>query len=446
MIRRALCLLAVLFLLLPPEVVLAGEGDGVDPGEVWNVDGSIRWENLSGGEIVEVPIDLGFPIKLPLPGGGEWPLYDGRMNLAFQRFTTPSGDTVLIPNMTTLFVMNAFPEAVPEEVVNYDLGLKNMLVEGYGDTLHFILSQTMPDVLAQIDALRQGYRNEQDFYRDLLQGKINIWSSGLRFFKEMARLLIENDWAFMGWAVLLYDGNLALDEGGVAGGDQPPPWPAWCPLNLNIDAPPPVVTARQVAPVRAITVGQDPEKRGADLEISVTVPPVVVTYQRPRVEIRTRTVCQGYGSPQPGMNECTPNVRRPGRYYYWTEEQYEERICEPVREVHQDPIRYVDAWLELAESSRRWITGELAQRYPGARVYQGSMWLEPLTSPYGRTSWTHTWERLQLRDPGYWNIMVFGYTQGTPWTDPRPIGSLLEPQGAIEVWLLETTLASPFGP
>ncbi len=445
MIRRVLCLLAVLFLLLPPEVVLAGEGDGVDPSEVWNPDGSIRWENLSGGEVVEVPVDLPIDIGVPLPNGDKLTLYEGEFTLKFQRYTTPSGDTALIPSLGTFMVLIGFPEYVPSELLTPDTGVGKTAVAAAGEILRLVLTHELPIPPEKYDEAMARYANEQEFYRAVLSGEDEFLLTVSRHLGwELIKLLLRDN--FLGAALLLYDGNLALEEGGVAGGDQPPPWPEWCPLNLQIDAPSPIVQAEQLAPVRAITVGQDPDKRGVDLRISVTVPPVTVTYQRPRVEIRTRTVCQGYGSPQPGMNECTPNVRRPGRYYYWTEEQYEERICEPVREVHQDLIQYVDSWLELSENSRRWITTDLAQRYPGARVYQGSMWLEPLTSPYGRTSWTYTWERLQLRDPGYWNIMAFGYTQGTPWTDPRPIGSLLEPQGAIEVWLLETTLASPFGP
>jgi hypothetical protein len=198
-----------------------------------------------------------------------------------------------------------------------------------------------------------------------------------------------------------------------------------CPLDPSVaqDDPANTVRANKIAPNNPVVVGQDPEKTGVTLSVSMTVPPVYYSYNVKNYHTR----CEGSGCGQP------PGYG-PVNIINW-------ETCDRVTEVYADYLASITISANLSQASIDWITGELAQRYPGAQVYQPNWALFPglpgVGGGIGTAAFSMQWNRLQFRDPGKYLVNVTGATTGTPVSPPR---SFAWNQETFSVNLIETAL------
>ncbi len=204
----------------------------------------------------------------------------------------------------------------------------------------------------------------------------------------------------------------------------------FCPRNLTVTAPPPVYTALKVLPEYPVVVGQDPAKRGVDMHAGVTVPPVNVQYNVEK-EYRGDRVCKWFsGTGHGGCGGGYDRLDSPTGHWYndghWDVEQETRKVCERVTETYPDPVSIFTVQMRLDDASIAWIeTGDLQLRYPGAHVYQADWPLWPEMPPTltnisaDGASILLEWDKLPLRDPGQYHVIIGGQTQGTPYTTPR---------------------------
>jgi len=120
-----------------------------------------------------------------------------------------------------------------------------------------------------------------------------------------------------------------------------------------------------------VVVAQDPEQRGADIYLTVQVPPVVYTYELEQREER----CIHSDTPPPDWDGCDLDINGDGNSDHPGDPQWNE-ASESVW-VTRDlapPDRLVlteGAWqfrAILSDESRAWILGELRAHYPYATV------------------------------------------------------------------------------
>ncbi len=464
MIRRTLCALFAVLLLTPPAAALAGSGDGVDPSEVWNPDGSVRWDNLKSHGRFDVKINLGISLGIPWFHGGTKTIYDGSFTLKFIKYSTPSGDTVLVPGPLTFLVMAAFPDRLPPEL-RKGYGVGNLPIFASGSLLYLMRSGVLGDAMKELgnsipDDVIRSYRSESDFWRDVLQGGVGIWTIGIKF--PLALLKIFLDEGFVGAAMLLYDGDLKKppldppgDNGGGGGGNNnnnnnpnptpnprrnprptPPPSADQCPPPEVVRAPP-AIEPLISRPPYPVVVGQDPERLGVIYEMTVRVPPVI--YRRwerdPDICVPVPDADQD-GRPDRGGSCWTtigdPPVTWPG--------DLRPGGCRLVEERYADPIDGEGLlMMTLRPSSREWIEGELAQRYPGARVRMPEIRL-PITGASeileDKTCILRASVNPKPVDPGIYDVEFIFYTSGTPVSDPIEVRRRIEQK----VWLMESTI------
>ena len=207
--------------------------------------------------------------------------------------------------------------------------------------------------------------------------------------------------------------------------DPTGPLPPDGPVNVSDPrCPSPVVTvgtistdAFLVAPNHVLVVGQDPDKRGADLQYAVTIEPTIYEWWT------ERWVCDRHGEDEDGNETCIEG--------HWVCDYHREDLCEPLAWVQESA--------DLTPESVDKIENELALYYPGAHVYDGHHGWNP--PPAGACSPTFYWnnieERVQVRDPGLWNLHLNGCTQGTKVSDRRCFN---ETPGSFPAYLMQTTI------
>jgi len=192
----------------------------------------------------------------------------------------------------------------------------------------------------------------------------------------------------------------------------------------------PYLSIEKTGPASPLVVGQDPDKRGADVSFSVTVPPTVYTYYIPipiygEVEVCTNN-CSGTGTPEYGTATVLIRID-----------------CEKHVEVYAEPIVATSASANLTQDSINWIRGNLSQYYYGATTQQTSFNLVPgLTSASafcdgGNTCHANALiERIQFKDPGTFNLSLTATTAGTPVTT----GRTLRTAGSLQVSFISVRL------
>lgn len=180
-----------------------------------------------------------------------------------------------------------------------------------------------------------------------------------------------------------------------------------CPLDPSVsqDDPANTVRAKKIAPNFPVVVGQDPGKTGVTLSVSMTVPPVYYSYNVKNYHSR----CEGAGCDLP------PRLG-PVNIITW-------ETCDRVTEIAPDTLASIFVSANLSPASMDWIDGDLAQRYPGARVYQPHWPLFPglagVGGGIGTDRFRMQWDRVPLRDPGAYLVNVSGMTTGTIYSAPR---------------------------
>ena len=177
-----------------------------------------------------------------------------------------------------------------------------------------------------------------------------------------------------------------------------------------------------------VVVGQDPDRRGADIEVVVESAPVQYTY----------FVYNAF------LNKWLPRV---------------ERI---PNLIDLTPGKF---WIRasLTPESRAWILGDLRRRYPGAHLVHpywvlehdpGFRVLNNTVSGNGVNTVTILISHVQFADPGNYTLTAQFYTKGTHWVRPGTIPSwrlagparsstppvALYGRDRIKVWLKENAL------
>jgi len=231
-------------------------------------------------------------------------------------------------------------------------------------------------------------------------------------------------------------GNGTPQPGSTPGAQPTPPNPTdtpeegECPLNLRVSQQPPSLSANKLAPEYPIVVGQDPNKRGVDVSANIIIHPVIVKYDVPKYEHE----CQFVG----GTVTDSACQNNPG----WKNKKIFAG-CETKTETYTDQIAFATIDADLSPTSIRWITTDLAAKYPGAHVYQAHWSLWPGRSPSqgglagDGASLSVVYANLPLADPGTYGVQIQGRTTGTPYTAPRQF-AFTYPD--LQVHLLESTI------
>ena len=203
--------------------------------------------------------------------------------------------------------------------------------------------------------------------------------------------------------------------------------------------------ASKDAPPYALVVGQDPAKRGVDLTYSFSIQPTLYhTWAWGIVDESTR--CEY--DPAGGYSGCPLGKYANGWRSWWESSPYtyvNHQVvwgCVEHTTVYREGVRVIIPSANLSTGSISWITNDLAQRYPGAFLHHPK-WSWGYAGPgFGSFSgstfiWNFSIKKVQVSDPGIYDLIVSGLTTGTPVSQPR---SFSIRAGSMDVYLLETTI------
>jgi hypothetical protein len=399
-----LLLVVILLAAITPSAAMA---QGQDPwGEVFD----------SNGNLVPGIIDLGVTTENPSWMNVELPFNQSlSLEANYHRFQTESGNIVILPSASTLFFMAMNPQ---------ESGFANsvgMVGNGYAGILTFLGAVAGNSIdWNRLQQSHPEYKQPADFWNAVIGGQENVWTwfSGFGFITN----LLSMSWndAALRTAYLMYlNGakNCAAIPGGCSGVATPPPPPKQCP-DTSISVQQPTATIQKIAPNNPLVVGQDTQdRRGADIQVSITVPPVIFTWYEPIYE--DHEVCT---TPlDGGAPTCT------------TESVFKE--CRQHVEHLPDAVASVQATASLSGDSKAWIQSQLGQTHYGAFIHQESFTLIP-----GYGNWSGGCDgggtcratgmalRVPFADPGTFILAMRGVTKGTsfmgmPITQPRNLSA-----------------------
>lgn len=437
---------SILFALLSPASASAqGEVPPVDPNGAWaevvNADGSINYSNLTDGGVVTQPAD--WMPNIPIVG---------QVDAEYHVYYTPSGNTILMPTATTLFFMSANPSASGFNAASSTLGTSGLStaegtnsftgIAGLG-TLWASLTGNGPETTVSLPNGEQILSSE--FFNQVISGDQDIYALGpaglFNFLQGLTNSAVNDFTQGEGLNLYTYMLLYAPDQcASVPGGCTPeqlallesllpetpteeelPPAPGTCPAPF-VTPGRIVKSAKLVAPDYPLVVGQDPDKRGADILASARVEPTIYTYytSEPVTECRE-------GTSNNGTTNCTTDGGKPGH------EKVVGWECVQHQKIYPECISFASATLKLTAESQGWILNELSIRYPGAYIHKPRI-------AFGSSNgcqWSETYPRVQIEDPGTWDIFINGQTSGTPVSAPRSFGGK---SGELGAWLKETAI------
>lgn len=412
MMKRLILILTLLSLFIPTSV---SAQDETPWNEVFDTTGAIRSDVVDLGITIDHPdwmsVDLPFGQSLDLEAN-------------YHLYQTVSGDTIVMPNAATLFFMAMNPV---ESGLSESLGIAD---NGYGGLITFLGSVAGPSVdWNTLASDHPEYSAPDQFWNAVLTGQQDVWTyfSGWNFITTL--MSISWDDAALRTALLLYE-NEEEDCAVIPGGcpvevtPEPPPSNNRCP-DPKILVKPPTASIQKTDPSHPLVVGQDIEnKRGADINVSVTVPPVIFTWYEPIY--KDKEVCKPNTD---GVSVCT------------TKKVFKE--CKKHVENLPDPVASLQAIASLDSASRSWITGQLGQTHYGAYLHRPTLNLIPGLSNWsggcsggGTCSASGQVMKAPFADPGTFNLTLNGMTSGTSFmgiqiTQPRP----LEASGTFQVYV-----------
>lgn len=382
------------------------------------------------------------------------------INATFHQYVTTDGNIVMVPSASTLFFMMLNPDA--SGFLAADDSVSNGLGAAIGGGA--ILLSLMQGTVAwdAISAAAQDYDpsfvDPALFADALISGQVDIWSFGG---PDIIQMLIElgdqsmTDMSLYTTFLIYVGANCESCPGGCPPGfpidpNNPPVIPTPPPVTCDPPSVTPgdvTVTASKVAPTYALVVGQDPEKRGVDLQFTVSVAPTIYTYEElvitgwsKRCVHSTTTGHEGCPGPESQYEDgWFPGAVGNTEYYVDNVEEWE--CVENTIEV-PECFDVINIKASLAQSSRDWITGELASYYTGATLRHPD-WTWPgdvgLATMQGSTCvWTYTVTGVQTVDPGWYNLAASGRTAGNFVSDPRPFK--FDNAGLFDVYLKETRI------
>lgn len=371
-------------------------------------------------------VDLGVQ-KVPVDWMPDLPFVDG--TATYHMYALPNGETVLMPSATTLFFMAMNPlesGMLKNDGMGFFAGGGTLALGGY------LAGGNPAEALLRVfQAFNLPYA--QELADAAISGK-SAWSvipqSDLLRIMGVLWEAMKSDKALY-LAVLLY-GNCANSPVGcppeLLALTRPTPQPPGSPSCAAPTVTRGAISAKAalVAPAKVLVVGQDPDKRGADLRFELTIGPTIVTYEELE-QTGTEQYCdlKGYTT-----RNCPKGHLKERPIYECV--QHTLSYCEPPT--------WVMAEATLRQSSRDWILGDLQWYYPGAYLHKPDWsWRGGSGGCDGSNTyrWTLNVQKAQIEDPGWYDLKVRGATAGTPVTTGR---SFVETGGAFDAWLMMTTV------
>ena len=197
--------------------------------------------------------------------------------------------------------------------------------------------------------------------------------------------------------------------------------PPQCPASTIVPGVPSLGIST-TGPSSPLVVGQDPNKRGADVSFFVTVPPTVYTYYIPRPIYEDAQICMANEDGSAVANgNCKAGSSTTNNGLIYNIRQLVRVDCEKHVEVYAETISAVNASAQLTQDSINWIEHNLAGYYYGATTQQTSFNLVPglatanagcdgskVCQAYGLV------KQIQFQDPGTYNLSLRIVTAGTP--------------------------------
>lgn len=441
-------ILAVFSLVLPVHAQSGdpGTGDSASWGDFFQADGTLQPGVIDGGEISQ-PADW-MPDLGPL---ADWGI---SMEATYHVYTAPDGSTMMTPTASTLFFMAMNPTASGLINSNGEVGMGGSLaiqiagsLAGGNTTPQQLLSNIF-QMLGENSGITQVQADQ--FADALINNPGNVWAfldprgDTWNIFQQLLTTSLTDQNIYL--IALLYDTcsnsptgcppELCLVNPVACGlppteivatpeATQTPP-PS-CP-GPSISQAQPSLSISASAPSYPLVVGQDPEERGADVQASVSIPPVIYTWHEPIFE--TEEVCRG------GINDIPLTCRNVQVF----------KGCRAHTETLPEQITNSRATATLSGASRDWIVSDLGATWYGAFVHQGWFDLKRYSSPStgcGGGTCTFNLSALQVpfADPGIFDLLVSVNTAGTFFngrmiTQPR----VLSQTGDMKVWVILPTL------
>jgi hypothetical protein len=293
----------------------------------------------------------------------------------------------------------------------------------------------------KVQADHPEYQSPDQFWNAVLNGNQNAWTyfSGWGFITNLLQMSW-NDEALRSVYLLYLNGSQNCDSipGGCSGIVKPQPPQRECP-DPSVTMQQPMLSIQKSAPSNPLVIGQDAaNRRGADIQAKVTIPPVIFTWYEPIYE--TRTVCRAAGTGE------TPSCKTGSGSKVNDGVSGTERVLKECRkhvEHLPDAVASLQATAALDAASQNWITGNLGQSHYEAFVHQANYTLIP-----GYGSWKGDCDgsgtcsaigqaiRVPFADPGTFNLRLNVVTTGTHFrgvsiTQPRHVGA----DGKLQVFL-----------
>jgi hypothetical protein len=411
----------LLVIVLTSASIPAKAGSSSPWGEILNPDGTIKWSSLKDLGTTSQPASW---MDLTLPGGIAL-----NLDATYHRFQTPSGNILVLPSPATLFFMAQHPKE------SGLIGASSMLGDGAA-ILSMLLSPSLSAAqLAQIAS--KGFVDPKQFFQAVIDGKENIWSIvNFNYLFDIMKMSFSS--GFLVNALILYINgvsNCASIPGGCSGVVQNPNGPpeaSVCPAPTTSQKPA-VLDIQKMAPEKPLVVGQDPAKRGADVQLSVTIPPLIFTWYQ---EIQDPPVCRfagdgsGKGCAGPGSRYKAVKDAN-GNSISWSPSMENNPNwrsidgaihCIKHVDTVPEPILSVQSTATLSPESRSWILGHLASVYYGAYIHRAAFDLVPGMGQAtggcggdGVCSAAVLIPRIPFADPGTFSLQMWVYTAGAVW-------------------------------
>jgi hypothetical protein len=210
------------------------------------------------------------------------------------------------------------------------------------------------------------------------------------------------------------------------------------------------VSASKTAPNNPVVVRQDPTHTGVNLTWFVEIQPTIYTYgiwqniPYPNngncKSLNAECLINNSGQPCCTGYFCDPDNPNSGNGHCQYDPNYPPIWdCVDHSMDFREDIISLTAKAILTDASRNWILNDLSKVYPGTKL------LHPEWSYRSTKSckWEHdlcTWDyavgSVQVMDPGWYDLVVSGITDGTDITPPREFSLV---GGQFGVWLMQSS-------
>lgn len=204
----------------------------------------------------------------------------------------------------------------------------------------------------------------------------------------------------------------------------------------------PTLSILKTAPANPLVVGQDPEKRGADVQVSVTVPPVIYTWHEPLY--KKENVCRDVASGETAdCRQSSSSLVDDGK----SDSVLVLVECRQHIEYLPDPVTSIQATANLNPASKAWIINKLGSAYYEAYIHRESFNLVPGLASWsggcsgGTCTASALVNHIPFADPGMFDLSLRVQTAGANFggrriTQPRSFSA----NNQMRVFVTLTTL------